>query len=280
MAAQSLRRNPDRTPYVVSTVVELRHELVAEQLSLDEIVADLTNEQWHRATPSPGWDVFDQIAHLAHFDERAAMAITDPDAFQRDLHEMLERSAHESIDEITLAPFRALAPEELLIRWRDARRALDMAAASLAEDSRVAWYGPSMGAKSFLTARLMETWAHGVDIVHALETTRDATNRLRHVAQLGFLTRQWSYAVRGEDAPPGDVRLNLVGPNGDVWRWGSLDADDIVDGSAEEFCLVVTQRRHVSDTTLVTGELGTHWLTRAQAFAGAPTNGPQPRSRR
>jgi uncharacterized protein (TIGR03084 family) len=264
----------------MSTVAELRHELVAEQLSLDEIVANLTYEQWRRATPSPGWDVFDQVAHLAHFDERAAVAIASPDQFHRDFDEMMERIPHESIDEITLTPYRALAPEELLLRWREARRSLDTAAATLSEDSRVAWYGPSMGARSFLTARLMETWAHGVDVVDALETTRGATDRLRHVAQLGYITRQWSYAVRGEVAPPGDVRLDLVGPDGDEWRWGPLDADDTIEGSAEEFCLVVTQRRHVSDTTLVAGDLGTHWLTRAQAFAGAPTTGPQPRSRR
>ncbi len=280
MATQSLRRDPDRTFCVVSTVAELRHELVAEQISLDDIVADLTTEQWRRATPSPGWNVFDQVAHLAYFDQRAAVAIASPDQFRRDLGEMAERMSHESIDEITLAPIRTLTPEELLSRWREARQFLDTVAATLSDDSRVAWYGPSMGAKSFLTARLMETWAHGVDIVDTLEVTRDATDRLRHIAQLGFLTRQWSYAVRGEVAPPGDVRLELLGPDGDVWRWGSFDADDSVEGSAEEFCLVVTQRRHVSDTTLIAGELGTHWLTRAQAFAGAPTTGPQPRSRR
>jgi uncharacterized protein (TIGR03084 family) len=263
----------------VSTVAELRHDLVAEQNSLDGIVAGLTNEQWRRATPSPGWDVFDQVAHLAHFDERAAIAITDPVTFRRDVNEMLERTSHESVDEITLTPYRALSPEELLARWRASRQSLNVAATTLCDDSRIAWYGPSMGAKSFLTARLMETWAHGVDVVDALEVTREATDRLRHVAQLGFLTRQWSYAVREEVAPPGDVRLDLVGPRGELWRWGSLDADDTVEGSAEEFCLVVTQRRHVSDTTLVAGELGTHWLTRAQAFAGAATDGPPPRSR-
>jgi uncharacterized protein (TIGR03084 family) len=263
----------------VSTVAELRDDLIAEQNSLDAVVADLTKEQWRRATPSPDWDVFDQIAHLTHFDEQASMAITDPAMFQRDLNEMLARSSHESIDEITLTPLRELSPEELLARWRSARESLIMAASTLSDSSRVAWYGPSMGAKSFVTARLMETWAHGVDVVDALDVTRVATDRLRHVAQLGFLTRQWSYAVRGEVAPAGEVRLALVGPHGDVWHWGSLDADDIVEGSAEEFCLVVTQRRHVSDTALVAGDLGTHWLTRAQAFAGGPSEGPHPRSR-
>ena len=30
------------------------------------------------------------------------------------------------------------------------------------------WYGPSMSARSFVTARLMETWAHGMDVADAL----------------------------------------------------------------------------------------------------------------
>ena len=47
-----------------------------------------------------------------------------------------------------------------------------------------------MGAKSFLTARLMETWAHGIDVADALGVTREPTDRLRHVAQLGFITRR------------------------------------------------------------------------------------------
>ena len=135
-----------------------------------------------------------------------------------------------------------------------------------------------MGAKSFLSARLMEVWAHGTDIVDALGATRPASARLRHVAQLGFITRGWSYRVRGEEPPAGDVRLELESPAGDSWTWGPLDAEDTVRGSAEDFCLVVTQRRHVKDTALQTGELGYHWLVRAQAFAGAASTGPEQRS--
>jgi uncharacterized protein (TIGR03084 family) len=263
----------------VSGVLELRRDLVAEQNSLDDVVGDLDDEQWSRATASPGWSVFDQIAHLVYFDGRASIAISDPEQFRRDLEEMLARAANESIDEITLGPLRTLSSKDLMSRWRENRQLLNGAASTLTDDSRVAWYGPSMGAKSFLTARLMETWAHGVDVVDSLGVTRTPTDRLRHVAQLGFITRQWSYTVRGETPPPGAVRLELEGPRGDAWRWGPDDADDSIEGSAEEFCLVVTQRRHPSDTSLLTGELGTHWLQRAQAFAGAPSEGPRPRSR-
>jgi uncharacterized protein (TIGR03084 family) len=262
----------------MSTVSELRGALIEEQNSLDAVVASLTSEQWHRATASPGWSVFDQIAHLAYFDDRGALAISDPERFGRDLEVLIAQSAQASLDEITLAALRALSPRELVEHWRDARAALDEAAASLTEDARVAWYGPSMGAASFLTARLMETWAHGVDVTDALHVTREATQRLRHVAQLGFITRQWSYRVRGESAPDEAVRLALEGPGGESWRWGPDDVEEFVEGSAEEFCLVVTQRRHVADTALVASEWGYHWLARAQAFAGAASDGPPPRS--
>jgi uncharacterized protein (TIGR03084 family) len=261
----------------MSSVEQLRSDLVDEQESLDIVVRDISNDQWRLCTASSGWNVFDQIAHLTYFDERAALALGDPERFLRERDEVFSRAGREDIDDITLTELRSLAPDELLNRWRAARSSLYDAASALSEDTRVQWYGPSMSAKSFLTARLMETWAHGVDVAGALGVTREPTDRLFHVVRLGVLTRPWSYRVRGEDLPPGLVRVELRGPRGNVWRVGPDDADEVVRGSAEEFCLVVTQRRHVDDTTLVTGVLGRHWLLRAQAFAGAPSRGPAPR---
>ena len=104
-------------------------------------------------------------------------------------------------DELTLAGARAMAPGELLVHWRDGRTQLLAAAEGLRDDSRVVWYGPSMSARSFLTARLMETWAHGQDVVDAVGAHRPATDRLFHVAQMGVITRGWSYLNRGEEPP-------------------------------------------------------------------------------
>jgi uncharacterized protein (TIGR03084 family) len=256
----------------------LRVDLVAEQDALDNVVAHISDEQWRRATPSPGWSVADQIGHLTYFDASAATAILDPDAFGASVSELVAGASEGSVDEFTLGSFRQLAPPEQLTTWRKGRVDLARAAATLRDETRVPWYGPSMGAKSFLSARLMEVWAHGTDVVDALGAHRAPTARLRHVAQLGFITRAWSYRVRGETLPPGDVRLELKGPTGELWTWGPLGAEDTVRGPAEDFCLVVTQRRHVEDTALETGELGYHWLVRAQAFAGTASAGPQPRS--
>jgi uncharacterized protein (TIGR03084 family) len=183
-------------------------------------------------------------------------------------------------DELTLGEYRRMSPGELLAAWRTNRARLAAAASTLTDDARVIWYGPSMGAKSFLTARLMECWAHGQDIVDTVGAARPVTDRLRHIAQLGFITRGWSYANRGETPPDGSVRLELTSPSGETWTWGPDDADDVVRGAALDFCLVVTQRRHLDDTALTCGELGRHWLLRAQAFAGGPSDGPAPRGAR
>ncbi len=256
----------------------LRNDLVAEQQALDAIVAKLSDEQWALPTPSPGWNVGDQIGHLAYFDGTAAMAITDPEAFAAGVDALFAAVGGIGVDAFTLGAFRALSPVDQLAQWRVRRKVLAEAAAVLADGDRVAWYGPSMGAKSFLTARLMEVWAHGTDVVDAVGATRPATDRLRHIAQLGYLTRGWSYAVRGEEAPEGDIGLALTSPSGQTWTWGPDGTAETIEGSAEDFCLVVTQRRHLDDTHLVVGELSRHWLVRAQAFAGGPSEVPAPRS--
>lgn len=254
-------------------VRDVAADLRAEQDALDAVVAGLADDEWRTPTPSPGWTVADQIGHLTYFDGTAALAIADADAFKASMEELLGSG---DVDGATLC--RDLSPPELLDAWRSNRRLLAGRAASLSDGDRVPWYGPSMGAKSFLTARLMETWAHGQDVVDAVGAERPATDRLRHIAQLGFITRGWTYANRGVEPPAGDVRLELTSPGGDVWRFGPDDAAGVVRGPALDFCLVVTQRRHVDDTALdVKGGIARDWLEKAQAFAGPPTDGPRPR---
>jgi uncharacterized protein (TIGR03084 family) len=258
------------------SVAEVAADLVAEQDELDSIVATLTEATWSRPTPSPGWTVADQIGHLSYFDRAAALAITDARAFVVGRDELLASAttAGATADDVTLAPARAMTPAELLTHWRQGREVLRRAAATLTDDTRIEWYGPSMSARSFLTARLMEAWAHGQDIFDAVDAPRLPTDRLRHVATLGVITRRWSYLNRGMTAPESDVRVELTAPSGATWEWGAARSANRVVGPAVGFCLVVTQRRHVDDTDLVvSGASAREWLEIAQAFAGPPTAG-------
>jgi uncharacterized protein (TIGR03084 family) len=244
-------------------------DLAAEHAELDALVA---GDSIETPTPAEGWTIADQLAHLWHFDWRATVAVTEPDRFVAELASELElvpeshRQAHEMGG---VALHRAW--HERSQQMLDAFRAADPAA-------RVPWYGPPMSLKSFVTARLMETWAHGQDIVDALGVTRAGTDRLRHVAFIGVRARPFSYVNRGLEVPDGDVRVELIAPSGEQWVFGESDTDT-VRGSALDFCLVVTQRRHRDDTDLVIdGPLATEWMTIAQAFAGPPTDGRAPRT--
>ncbi len=263
------------------TAASVRSDLLDEQAALDSIVSGLTDEQWALPTASPRWSVADQIGHLAFFDETAAWAIADEDRFRASLAglgpALAPDATPDAVDNVTLGAYRAMEPTALVSAWRANREQLAEASSTLADDTRVIWYGPSMGAKSFLTARLMECWAHGQHVVDAVGAEREATDRLQHIAQLGFITRGWTYVNRGLDAPTAEVRVELVAPSGDTWTFGADDAEQSVVGAALDFCLVVTQCRHVDATDLVvTGDDARDWMTKAQAFAGSPTDGPPP----
>jgi uncharacterized protein (TIGR03084 family) len=249
---------------------DICRDLTDEHDALDAIVAPLAPEQWDLPTPAPGWAVRDEISHLWFFDERAVMAATDPDTFATDQRRLLSGGGTDA----SVEPGRALDPVDLLANWRRDRVAMVDVLRSLDPKARIVWYGPPMSAVSFATARLMETWAHGQDIVDAVGATRPATDRLRHVAFIGVRARPFSYATNGKAMPEGDVRVELDAPGGGTWVYGDGAATDIVRGPALDFCLVVTQRCHPADTALVVeGPLAEEWMGIAQAFAGPPGAG-------
>ncbi len=252
-------------------------DLAAESAEVDAMVAGLDAEQWRTPTPAPGWTVAHQIAHLAWTDEAALLAVGEPEAFA----DLLRNAAQDPYGYVDEGAEQGAQdePAALLVRWRRGRAELDRHLRELADGARIAWFGPPMSAASMATARLMETWAHGLDVADALGLDPEPTRRLRHVAHLGVRTRGFAYLVRELDPPEAPVRVELTGPGGELWTWGPDDADQRVLGPALDFCLLVTQRRHADDLALVAvGADAEHWLTIAQAFAGPPGAGRAPRA--
>jgi uncharacterized protein (TIGR03084 family) len=244
-------------------------DLEAESDTLDALVAPLPSGAWATPTPAPGWSVAHQIAHLLWTDRVALLSVTDEVAFR----EVLAAAAANptgfvdaGAEELVLAE-----PAVLLAGWRDTRAALHSRLRVVAEDRKLLWFGPPMSAASMATARLMETWAHGLDIADALGITRPATARLRSIAHLGVRTRNFAFIVHGLTPPAEPFRVELRGPDGESWVWGPPDAVQRVTGSAEDFCLLVTQRRPPAELDVVAdGPDALRWLGIAQAFAGPP----------
>jgi uncharacterized protein (TIGR03084 family) len=255
----------------------LAADLAAESAVTRALVAGLDEPSWRTPTPAAGWDIADQIGHLAHFDDAAVRSAVQPDEFRAEL----AAAQADRLDADTIAArYRDRTGAQLLAWFDTARADLLETFARLDPRQRLPWFGPPMSAASSLTARIMETWAHTQDIADALGVTREPTTRLRHVAHIGIGARAYSYAVRGRTLPDTPVRIELTAPDGTLWTWGPDDSRDRVTGTALDFCLLVTQRRHRDDLELTAeGPAATEWMAIAQAFAGPPGPGRQPTRR-
>ncbi len=252
---------------MTSRDIALLDDLAAEVQDLDTLLSGLSQDQWRIATPAPGWNVADQVIHLGLFDRRCLWSMVDPERFTNDLQNMRTNGGVDALHDAE----RARTPHDLLQWWRDGARELEQAARSLDLSARCAWYGPSMSGASMLTARLMETWAHGHDIADAVGAQPTATQRLKHIAHIGVRAMPFAFAANKREVPSGDVYVALTAPNGDMWTWGDENAVSSVRGDALGFCQAVTQRRHIDDCAMQThGEPATEWMSIAQAFAGPP----------
>lgn len=261
---------PDRT--------QVLRDLADEGRGLDAVVG-APDVDWATPTPSPGWTVAHQIAHLAWTDALTLQACRDPDAFVRsagpiaaDVTAAVDAGAAEGARQEAAA---------LLPRWRNGRAAVLRALAAVPPGVRIPWLGPPMGAGTMASARIMETWAHGVDIRDALGVPNLPGPRLRHVAELGVRTRDFAFRQHGLTPPADPFRVELATPGAPskLWTWGPPDADQRLSGPAEDFCLLVTRRRHPADLALVVESPDAErWLRVAQVFAGPPGAGrtPQP----
>ncbi|MFB7720553.1 TIGR03084 family metal-binding protein [Nocardia sp. NPDC056100] len=244
-------------------------DFTAECDDLDRLIADLDAAEWQRDTPAPGWTIAHQIAHLTWTDRVAAIAATDTVAFDALVQAALPK-ALTFVDEAAEEEAKTPAPE-LLAAWRRDRAVLVEALRTVPAGTKLPWFGPPMSAASMVTARLMETWAHGQDVADALGVTRVPTARLKNVAHLGVRTRNFAYLTHGRTAPDAEFRIELTAPDGSAWTWGPADAAQRISGPAVDFCLAVTQRRHLDDLSLqVEGAQALEWLGLAQAFAGPP----------
>ncbi len=247
-------------------------DLRAESDDLDTLVAPLPADAWANPTPAPGWTIAHQVAHLLWTDRVALTAVTDEAGFA----EVLAGAAADpagfvdaGAEEVATAP-----AAELLADWRVTRGRLHEALLTVPDGRKLPWFGPAMSAASMATARLMETWAHGLDVADALGVKRAATGRLRSIAHIGVRTRDYAFVVNNLAPPSDPFLIELRGPGGDTWSWGPPDAAQRVTGAAEDFCFLVTQRRALDtlDITAV-GADARRWVEIAQAFAGPPGPG-------
>jgi uncharacterized protein (TIGR03084 family) len=225
----------------------LLEDLEAEQYATQSLLADIDGDDWFRVTPAKGWDVRDTVAHLADTDEIAVDTCTNG---ARPLNEFATLLA--SPEDVTLWGVlrgRKQSGAQVLAWWEASSATERDVLARLDPGQRVPW-GLGMRPNSFVTARLMETWAHGLDVRAALGLDAHDTDRLRHVAWLGYRALPYAFSVAGREPVSGEqLRVELTLPSGARFTLGPTTAPNRIRGPAGEFCRVFVHRLAVDDAT-------------------------------
>ncbi|RLE13330.1 MAG: hypothetical protein DRJ28_07575 [Actinobacteria bacterium] len=262
---------------------EILSDLVAEQQHLDQFLQTLRDRQWATPTPAEGWDIQDTVSHLAYVESFAAEVLVEgkarvDDENITDLDQWTERGVLQG---------RGRRHQEIIEWWRFGRADVVDALSRMLSGERVPWLYGEMSARSFASIRLMETWAHGLDIKAAIldrivpleerpehleeddvwvDPLTDTT-RLRHIASLGQRSLPFSFEQAGEEYPETGIRVEVMGPLYAAWRFGPEDTDHVIKGMAGDWCRLVVQRQSAEDTGLkAVGEYAETALRIARAY--------------
>jgi enediyne biosynthesis protein E11 len=259
----------------VSHTCEVYADLIGEGESLDELVVRLSPRQWTLPTPTPGWTIAHQVAHLASIARLTRAAAEDPVTFR-----VMAAGAADDFDAVLgriLRSYLAGLPPAILARWRIERAQATKALTAVPADRTVPWLARQLPAGMLAAAGMMELFAHGQDIADTVGARIRRTDRIRHL--VGFAVCNWEigYVVRGLKPPEDHFRFELTLPSGTIWNRGPGNATQLIVGQAVDFCLLVTGRRHRDDLRLIpTGQHADRWLDIAQAYRGRPDHGRCP----
>ncbi len=251
-----------------------------ESAALYAVLESLSDDAYTVPTLFNDWTINDILQHLHHFNIMADLSLNEPETFVTEYAKIAALRAKIGFVASSNECLGGIKGRALLDAWRTYYTEMTPRFAAADPKQRVKWAGPDMSARSSITARLMETWAHGQEIYDLLGLQRDNTDRIKNIAYLGIITFGWTFANRQQAAPEPMPYVRLVAPSGDTWEWGALSDDERVEGAAEEFCQVVCQTRNIADTQLrVMGPIATQWMAVAQCFAGPPKDPPAPGTR-
>lgn len=246
-----------------------------ESEALFQLLESLSDDDFERCTQFKNWTINNILRHLHVWNRAATMALVEPAEFQAFLTQASPYIMKTQLSDFEHRYLSGSQARELLGTWNQGVTDLCEYYGPVEPKSRVVWAGPDMSVRSSVTARLMETWAHGQAIYDLLGIVRVDEDRIRNIAVLGVNTFGWTYKNRGMDIPPKVPYLSLRAPSGDTWEFNEPQLENVVRGSATEFCQVVTQTRNIADTSLdVLGNIATEWMSMAQCFAGPPMDPP------
>ena len=256
-------------------------DFLEESRQLLNLIQDQAEKDFEIKTQFNNWTINDVIGHLHIFNFAANLSLNSFDQFQK-FFSPISKALNEGVSllEAQNCWLNGLAGQALLDAWWEEVQIVSKKFENADPKLRLKWVGPDMSARSSITARQMETWAHGQEIFDILGETRVEDDRIKNIVHLGVSTFSWTFKNRNLNAPITFPFVELKSPSGIIWQWNEPSDQALVKGLAVDFASVVTQTRNVFDTSLKTkGNDAARWMEYAQCFAGPPKNPPRPNTR-
>jgi uncharacterized protein (TIGR03084 family) len=227
--------------------MEIFDDLETEYERLDRMFAGLSEADWASPSACEGWSVVDVVLHLAQSEETVCATVTGAPAMPGRLEpDRAGMSVDEAMDRWVEA--ERAGPEVVYPRWQAAWHKAVEVLRGADPDKASAWASAPLRPATMATTRLAEHWAHALDITGPLGIEYPDTARLRHIARLAYRTLPYAFQVAGEQ--PGPVRVELSGPDGEIWRYGPDDAGSVITGPVGAFCRVGARRLKPEDSGL------------------------------
>ena len=256
-------------------------DFLEESRQLLNLIQDQAEKDFEIKAQFNNWTINDVIGHLHIFNFAANLSLNSFDQFQK-FFSPISKALNEGVSllEAQNCWLNGLAGQALLDAWWEEVQIVSKKFENADPKLRLKWVGPDMSARSSITARQMETWAHGQEIFDILGEARVEDDRIKNIVHLGVSTFSWTFKNRNLNAPITFPFVELKSPSGIIWQWNEPSDQALVKGLAVDFASVVTQTRNVFDTSLKTkGNDAARWMEYAQCFAGPPKNPPRPNTR-
>ena len=257
-------------------------DFLKESTQIFDLMKNRPEKDFFIRTQFKNWSINDVIGHLHLFNFAANLSLKSPDHFQKKFFLIFKNFKNgQNILEPQGKWLKGLSGNALLEAWWLQVKRVTETFEKANPKSRVKWVGPEMSARSSITARQMETWAHGQEIFDVLGKVRVESDSIKNIVHLGVSTFAWTFFNR-DLTPPDEIPfIELESPSGIMWKWNNPSRSSKISGKATEFASVVTQTRNIKDTNLrVVGNTASQWLSIAQCFAGPPENPPKPGTRK
>lgn len=250
-------------------------DFLDECQALENLLRSLDVGEFETPTAFKEWTVNNILRHLHVWNYVADLSIRDGEACKRWIDKTRKAMVRKDLTLFEAEELNKIEGIELLDTWSAFYNRMAARFAEVDPSTRLEWAGPSMSARSSISARQMETWAHGQAIYDVLGLQRNNFDRIRNIVVMGYNTYGWTFRNRRLEPPSPQPQLELVAPSGTTWTLGEDAGVEKISGHAEEFCQVVTQTRSIADTNLVaSGENATLWMSIAQCFAGPAVDPP------